>query len=67
MLAGILLMCRSYLKFPIAIVLINHQIQLRQFHLQQNVVHPKGESIEFSSYKEKVLFIIKKIRKQFGK
>jgi len=34
---------------------------------EQNKIHPKGESVEFTSYKEKVLYIIKKIRKQFGK
>ena len=33
MLAGIILVCRSYLKFPFAIAVISHQLQLRQFQL----------------------------------
>jgi len=56
-------MGRSYLKFPIAIALLGHHKQLQIMQAEQNQIHPKGESVEFTSYKEKVLYIIKKIRK----
>ena len=60
---GACMMGRSYLKFPIAIALLGHHKQLQIMQAEQNQIHPKGESVEFTSYKEKVLYIIKKIRK----
>lgn len=65
---GIFMMGRAYLKVPMSIALIHHHRCLEKNAGQVGAVHPKDEVvIQFSSYKEKVLYIIKKIRKQFGK
>jgi hypothetical protein len=61
------MMGRAYLKIPIALSIIKHHCGLSHFKSNNSTVHPKNEQIEFSTYKEKVLFILNKIRKQFGK
>jgi hypothetical protein len=60
-------MGRAYLKLPFVVALIKFILKVRQIRLQQLMVHPQKQEQNFKSYKEKVLFIINSIRKQFGK
>lgn len=64
---GMLMMVRAYFKIPMAVAILLFVAKMREIHHSQNVIFPKTRSGEFKTYKEKVLFIITSIRKQFGK
>lgn len=64
---GILMMVRAYFKIPFSIAIMLFIAKLREIRHSQNAIFPKRQSEDFKSYKEKVLFIITSIRKQFGK
>jgi hypothetical protein len=64
---GILMMVRAYFKVPFSVAIILFIAKLREIRHSQNMIFPKRQSEDFKTYKEKVLFIITSIRKQFGK
>lgn len=64
---GMLMMVRAYLKIPFAVAIILFVAKVKEIRHSQNMVFPKLRSEDFKTYKEKVLFIIGSIRKQFGK
>ena len=64
---GVLLISRIYLRVPFLVALLIHHYKLKLCQIQQNIIFPNNEKLEFATYKEKVLFIINNIRKQFSK
>jgi len=53
-----ILMSRFYFRLPFIFALIIHHYKLRLCRIQQNIIFPNREKLEFSTYKEKVLYII---------
>ena len=64
---GALITCRFFLRSPFLVALLIHHYQLRLSRVNQNLIFPKEDKLEFTTYKEKVLYIINQIRLQFGK
>ena len=64
---GIMLISRFYLRLPFTTALIIHHYKLRLARIQGGVVFKDKERDDFSTYKEKVLFIINQVRNQFSK
>jgi hypothetical protein len=62
-----LMMTRAYFKIPFAIAVILFIAKVKEIRHSQNMIFPKTRSEDFKTYKEKVLFIITSIRRQFGK
>jgi hypothetical protein len=61
------MMVRAYFKIPFSIAIMLFIAKLKEIRHSQNAIFPKKQVEDFKSYKEKVLFIITSIRKQFGK
>lgn len=57
------IMTRVYLKLPFLFCLWNHHYQLKSMSGKK---YPKSETKFFKSYKEKVLFVLKKIISEYG-
>ena len=67
---AVLTITRGYLKLPICYSIGLHLYQLRYIDKkksQLNTIYPKLDKLEFSTYKEKVLFILNKLITLFGK
>jgi hypothetical protein len=59
----VVIMTRVYLKLPFLFFIWSHHNQLKQM---SEFKYPKTESMAFKSYKEKVLFILKRIISEYG-
>lgn len=64
---GSLIVARLFLRLPFMIELVTHHYKLRLCRVQQNLIFPNRDKRNFSNYKEKVLYILEQVRKQFGK
>lgn len=64
---GMLMMVRAYFKLPFAVAVLLFIAKVKEIRHSQNMIFPKTNTEDFKTYKEKVLFIITSIRKQFGK
>jgi hypothetical protein len=64
---GVLMMVRAYFKIPFAVAIVFFIAKVKEIRHSQNMIFPKTRTEDFKTYKEKVLFIITSIRKQFGK
>jgi hypothetical protein len=64
---GMLMMVRAYFKLPFAVAILLFIAKVKEIRNSQNMIFPKTRAEDFKTYKEKVLFIITSIRKQFGK
>jgi hypothetical protein len=64
---GMLMMVRAYFKLPLTVAIVMFIVKVNKIRHSQNTILPKKQSEEFKTYKEKVLYIINAIRKQFGK
>jgi hypothetical protein len=61
---------RGYLKLPICYSFMRHMVILylnEKKKSQINTIYPKVENNEFSTYKEKVLFILNNLISMFGR
>ena len=57
------IMTRVYMKLPFLFCLWNHHYQLKSLNGKK---YPKTDTKFFKSYKEKVLFVLKKIVNEYG-
>lgn len=64
---AIIFLLRLILRLPFLGYLIAFQIQCRRDSLLMNIIYPKTAEQQFSTYKDKVLFILNKTVNQLGK
>jgi hypothetical protein len=64
---GMLMMVRAYCKIPFLVAILLFVAKVKEIRHIQNMIFPKTRTDDFKTYKEKVVFIITSIRKQFGK
>jgi hypothetical protein len=55
---GVAQITRAYLKIPFIVMFWCHYYEVKQKLNQMNLVYPKTAQTGFSTYKEKVLFIL---------
>ncbi len=64
---GVLLISRFYLRLPFTVALLAHHYKLKLARLQERLLFQNRERNDFTTYKEKVLFIINQVRLQLGR